>query len=217
MKSRTYTYISRLISRLPREFMLQFLNSDSTSASHTSHHRKHPNATYTQPQTAKGKANENLYARPSHRAAAAACLSPQRLARRNMAVHHCTSCVVPGSVSSSARTFCSPSPPVWIVPQLAAAALLPRRRRTAPAFPRSRRAAPAPLSCCSRAAIVSVRVRAACPQTRAPRACMAASVRGEWQRDNAAEAEAGTHRETPVGRRVRVHATRSASGPARLC
>jgi len=194
--------------------MLQFLETLTQHPLPTRHTTANTQMQHTrnckQPK-AKAKASENLYARPSHRAAAAACLCPQCLARRKIWQCITAPAALCHAPSAAPHALCSPSS------DRAAAVLLPRRRRTAPAFPRSRRAAPAPTSCCSRAAIVSVRVRAACPQTRAPRACMAASVRGEWQRDNAAEAEAGTHRETPVGRRVRVHATRSASGPARLC
>ena len=98
---------------------------------------------------AKAKASENLYARPSHRAAAAACLCPQCLARRKIWQCITAPAALCHAPSAAPHALCSPSS------DRAAAVLLPRRRRTAPAFPRSRRAAPAPLSCCSRAAIVA--------------------------------------------------------------
>ena len=74
----------------------------STSASRTSHHCKRPKAkpTYAQP-NGRGKANEQR-AR-TKRLCWAACPCPQRLTRRELAVHHCTSCLMLCFFSSSAR------------------------------------------------------------------------------------------------------------------
>ena len=118
------------------------------------------------------------------------------------------------------HTLCSPSPtsppftPAGTCTRRSCAAPAPLPRRRVAPLPRSRRAAPEPPPYHSRAASF----RAACSQTREPWACMAVCGCQSCQRDEAkAEAEADTHRETPAGRRARVHATRLASGPARMC
>ena len=131
------------------------------------------------PQTPKGKANEQCARKTKRlsRAAAAACPCPQRLTGRELAVHHCTSCVT-SCVSSSARAVAAqPACPLSATSlpftctrdrygtrrSCAAPAPPPHRSRVAAApLLHHRRAAPAPPPCRSRAAIVSF--RGACPQ-----------------------------------------------------
>ena len=219
MKSRIYITISRFISHLPSNFMIIFPKSSySTPAPHTSHHRKHPNGTRATKQP-QGKQPRQTRTAVTFRAAAATC--PARSASRDASWQCITAPAASCHASPAApHTLCSPSPtsppftPAGTCTRRSCAAPAPLPRRRVAPLPRSRRAAPEPPPYHSRAASF----RAACSQTREPWACMAVCGCQSCQRDEAkAEAEADTHRETPAGRRARVHATRLASGPARMC
>ena len=110
MKSRTYTYISRFISRLPREFMLRF---PQTSVLNMCFSHVAPL------QTPKGKANVRATKRPrqSQRATCAqpnGCAGPPALARSASrdASWQCITAPAASCYASSAalHALCSPSP-----------------------------------------------------------------------------------------------------------